>query len=87
MTNGFFGVETRGETVGPNDSRVRQRLIINMVPSNKIQHAIPGDLEALSTKAQWNSLQLEHLEVMLSAAAIASVSFTCSAWSRAGAAV
>ena len=65
VTNGLFGVEKRGETVGPNDCRVRQRLIINMVPSNKIQHAIPGDLEALPTTAQWNSLQLEQLEVML----------------------
>ena len=65
VTNGLFSLEKRGETVGPDDDRVRQRLIIYMVPSNKIQHAIPGDLEALPTTAQWNSLQLEHLEVML----------------------
>ena len=65
VTDGHFGVEKRGETVGPRDSRIRQRLIINMVPSNMIQHAIPGDLGALPTTAQWNSFQLEQLEVLL----------------------
>ena len=62
----LFAAEKRGEVVGPDDGRCRQRrVIINMVPSNILQHAVPGDLALLPTTAQLNSLQLEHLEVLL----------------------
>ena len=60
---GAFGIEKRGTPIPPA-TRVL-RLIVNVIPSNKQQTAIKGDIEQMPVGGKWLHIALETDEIVL----------------------
>ncbi len=59
LTAGMFGVSKGKSTLAPDGRLVEVlRLIINLVPSNALQHPLLGDVGTLPHFAQWIGLEL-----------------------------
>ena len=66
LLNSVFGVGKNKFITKADGSQAEiLRLIVNLIPSNEIQSAVPGDIETLPHFGQWSGLELLGDEVVM----------------------